>query len=797
MTPTAESTKEPSLLKQPLSPLVEAKWRLLLAPLLLLLVAVAAYGGCFAVGFSSDDFEYVEHFERMLKGDWALFFGNLTSCSLSNPGYGLHFRPLLQLPFILDTALWHANPTGWHCTNFILHWLCAIAVYHCGRRLIEFFGDGEGKSKTNPLSWSALVGAALFAANPLQTETVNWLVSRVDSLCCLFYVLALYCRLTCEGASSRWRWLALLLFVGALGSKESAVTLPAVLVLLHKIQGLTFRKALQTTAPFWFALLAYFVLRSFALGTFVGSYVSIADNTSSHVILRFLSPQFLKFVFLPVPSTTFDQLLPAVVLAVVGYAGLLSLLIFAAGKRALNSAAARACLFLLGWFVLGLAPIALLFSPYADMLGNRWLYLPSVPLCLLLALGAMRLPSVSLAPLWLRVLPLLLIFVSYIAMSQSNTAVWQSATELCASVCGALSSYVRTCRGQYPLLIGLPARLHGAHVHYLRQTVVLGMQAPFAALQLTEKEAERVRFLEPNWYIEPGIVNYAALLRAFASPEYRLCEARLRSDGEATIVPLSAKPAGAAQVLSFQGTDVAVVRQDNLCHFTFNFAKPINPLDYPLLLIEFAGAPPQTPAFLYVKTPSMNAYAADFSRTVQPVVVDGNKLLIYPGELKMWSTSASVDRLCVSIPVKDQSACRLLRATFSHDRNYVPQLEPGPDLKLAEAGTYAPTSSAGYLAYDVSRLPGATAAEVEVSGPLNRFLYASGTYRDQQRCTTATRQRMVLPAVQGRFALPKVEKMQLAHPYWYSVRIFGIDYQGDIIGLSSDPLYIRLEANKP
>ena len=78
--------------------------------------------------------------------------------------------------------------------------------------------------------------ACLFVAHPLQTQAVTYIVQRMTSLATLFYLLAvclfIVARVT-DKSPVRWgAWSGVALStVLALGSKQSAVTLPITLLI--------------------------------------------------------------------------------------------------------------------------------------------------------------------------------------------------------------------------------------------------------------------------------------------------------------------------------------------------------------------------------------------------------------------------------------------------------------------------------------------------------------------------------------------------------------------------------------
>ena len=145
-----------------------------------------------------------------------------------------HYMPLTWLSFALTYVLAGMNPWAYHLGSLLLHALNASLVAWLAWTLIRA-GLGVGADRA-ALAVGATVAGLAFGIHPLRAETVAWATDRGDVLCGAFYLLALlaYVRAVDTG-SLRWRpWggLALLGMIAALLSKEIAVTLPAVLLVL-------------------------------------------------------------------------------------------------------------------------------------------------------------------------------------------------------------------------------------------------------------------------------------------------------------------------------------------------------------------------------------------------------------------------------------------------------------------------------------------------------------------------------------------------------------------------------------
>jgi Flp pilus assembly protein TadD len=134
--------------------------------------------------------------------------------------YGSHWIPLLWLSYMLDYQFYALNPAGYHASNVLLHLANAVLLFLILRRM------------TGALWRSAMV-AALFAWHPMHVESVAWIAERKDVLSTFFCLLTIWAFLNYAGKGGVGRYvLVLLLFACGLMAKPMLVTLPFVLLLL-------------------------------------------------------------------------------------------------------------------------------------------------------------------------------------------------------------------------------------------------------------------------------------------------------------------------------------------------------------------------------------------------------------------------------------------------------------------------------------------------------------------------------------------------------------------------------------
>jgi tetratricopeptide (TPR) repeat protein len=198
---------------------MNTRFRFVLAPVLLVAIALAAYWPAAQCGYIWDDDRYVVENDalRSAEGLRDIWFDVRT-----NPQY----YPLVHTSYWLEYHLWGVSPAGYHVVNILLHALGAVLLW----RVLALL--------RLPGAW---VAAAVFALHPVQVESVVWITERKNVLSGVFYFAAalvyLHCALGPAGRENRGRRrglyaLALGIFLCALLSKTVTCSLPAAILLI-------------------------------------------------------------------------------------------------------------------------------------------------------------------------------------------------------------------------------------------------------------------------------------------------------------------------------------------------------------------------------------------------------------------------------------------------------------------------------------------------------------------------------------------------------------------------------------
>lgn len=293
------------------------------------------------------------------------------------------YRPLAIAAYSVQWAIGGGEAWVFHLANVLLHALVTVLVFCTVRHFASALG--------------AAAGALIFAVHPLHTEAVSNIVGQAELIAAVTVLLAVLVHLRrpdVEVSWSRRAALVVLLFLGLL-SKESAITMPGLLVLLDFAQKrvtleraslVRYVRAMAMPAILLtLTLLAYLVLRFSVLESITGIDAAPAFpylREKYRVLHAFRSwPEYVRLLVFPLDLAA--DYGPAVVLPVesftpmvgLGFAILAAvvLLTLLVPKHPLPAVVA-------GWFLISMLTISNLFFPVGVLIAERTLYLPSAAL---------------------------------------------------------------------------------------------------------------------------------------------------------------------------------------------------------------------------------------------------------------------------------------------------------------------------------------------------------------------------------------------------------------------------------
>ncbi len=329
-----------------------------------------------------------EHIIQGFDGFIDTFFSVMSGFSASVKGG--YYRPIINLFHSIDYWIWGPNPFGFHLTNVLAHTLTGIVLYLVLLRVIAI----------EPV---AFLASLFFLAHPIHTEAVSWISGRGDMVFALFYLLSLLFYLKAGSSGNKLSNPPLppffkvgnylysgAFFLLALLSKEMALTLPLIIILYDvcfRLRDKTFSLTRNFKVYiYYFGLLAgYMIFRILILGGIGSGQVIPGNNyfTAIYTTSRIFVWYIWKLMF-PVSLAVADVVRLVTSLTDPTVAGSIILLLLLLTAAVLLYRTYPVLSFGILWFFLTLIPVSNL-VPALHFKAERYLYLPSIGYCLILA----------------------------------------------------------------------------------------------------------------------------------------------------------------------------------------------------------------------------------------------------------------------------------------------------------------------------------------------------------------------------------------------------------------------------
>lgn len=153
-----------------------------------------------------------------------------------SPNTGNFKRPVALFSFALNYMFSGHDTTGYHVANICIHITSALFVYLVFLNTLYLYRKKEDlRDNVVSVQDIALLGTALWAIHPIQTQAVTYVVQREASMAAMFCMIAMYCYIRFRqnhGALRQWLllFLAILFWILGVGTKENVAMLPLVLL---------------------------------------------------------------------------------------------------------------------------------------------------------------------------------------------------------------------------------------------------------------------------------------------------------------------------------------------------------------------------------------------------------------------------------------------------------------------------------------------------------------------------------------------------------------------------------------
>lgn len=369
-----------------------------------LLLTFLAYARVIHFGFVSDDRVQIvgDPYIRSWSYVSRYFIRDIWDLS-QNVKWGNYYRPFFLLWLFANYHFFKLDPVGWHLTTLLLHLGVTLLVFFLARKMTRD-------------AIAAVIAALIFGLHPAHIESVAWISGVTEALAAAWVVGAFLCYLKWRDSGGRiWAAASLTAYVLGMLSQETALVLPLLIFAYEWFWPETWmpergpgsgtdylraalafvKRELLVLGPYAVLTALYLVVRWRVIGTL--GYIMTPVSFSTMVFTwpsmlwfyaRHLAAPFRLNLYYHTPYVLhpgFRQFyLPLLALVAIA-AGLFAWWRWAARNR---PAEARLVGFSSFWIFCSILPVLdfTVFNP-GEVVHDRYLYLPSVGLAMLAALG--------------------------------------------------------------------------------------------------------------------------------------------------------------------------------------------------------------------------------------------------------------------------------------------------------------------------------------------------------------------------------------------------------------------------
>ena len=163
---------------------------------------------------------------RLTQLSWSGLKGAASNSPLPN-------RPLGYISFALNYYVHSYRTAGFRLANILIHMFAGMFLFLFIKTTL---GLPALRSRFGDSRWLPFIATLIWLVHPLHTQSVTYIVQRMNSMAAMFYILSMLCyaraRLA-QGPTIKWLLAAAGLMSGimALATKETAATLPCFILI--------------------------------------------------------------------------------------------------------------------------------------------------------------------------------------------------------------------------------------------------------------------------------------------------------------------------------------------------------------------------------------------------------------------------------------------------------------------------------------------------------------------------------------------------------------------------------------
>ncbi len=318
-----------------------------------------------------------------------IFSKNVWSFS-KDIGFSNYYRPMMHLMYMIDYHTFGLKPWGFHLMNILFHSGVSLLVFGLTLEILR-----KCQTTSPNVYLPSFIAAIFFAVHPVHTEAVTWVAGLPDVLTTFFYLLSLYLYIKAGEGLKVGYFFSLLTFFIAILCKETALTLPIILIAFDyafERREMRFSGYLKRYMLYFFLAGIYLILRSNALGGIIPTKYDSQTNYRGLSIYQFfinvfpLFNEYLEKLLLPINLNFWHTFHP--IKGLFTGKGMVSLVvtILYASVTLIAMRRNKGAFFGLLLIFVPLLPAFYIPGISGKPFAERYLYLPSVGLALIIAL---------------------------------------------------------------------------------------------------------------------------------------------------------------------------------------------------------------------------------------------------------------------------------------------------------------------------------------------------------------------------------------------------------------------------
>jgi protein O-mannosyl-transferase len=313
---------------------------------------------------------------------------------------GGRYRPFTPIMFAIEFAIFGKNPFIGHMINALLYGLLGFVLFQLLCKVFAARNDYEKNYQ-----WVIFSAVLIYLSHPIHTEAVANIKGRDEIMALLGSLVATYWILDYVTTKNvKYAIGSFIAFLIGLLSKENTITFAAIIpMILMFFYGKKLSESLKNIWPILVATVLFLIIRTSVLGLDTGGTpMELMNNPflkwdgSKYVAFSFMEKmatiiftlgKYISLLFFPHPLThdyyprhiemmTFGD--SKVIMSLLTYIGLLLASIYYYTKD-------RVITFSIWFFLITLSIVSNIVFPIGTNMSERFMFMPSVGFCLLIA----------------------------------------------------------------------------------------------------------------------------------------------------------------------------------------------------------------------------------------------------------------------------------------------------------------------------------------------------------------------------------------------------------------------------